>query len=413
MRILERVICFLLICSIPIQLGKHFWPDSAFVSGIRVDYLSPTLFFTDILLFVLLGIVALNIWKEKKIPSKFTVILLCFTLISLGSFFRSEFPQTFLYSYVRICACICFGYVVARNTTESFLRQVSIGLGSVCVLVVLMELAQFINQGSIGGVFYWAGERNFSLSTPGIALFTLNGHLLLRPYATFPHPNVLAWYVFISLVCVRYVIFISKTTKQRTLFTIGYVLIGIGLFFTFSRVLIFSALSLLAIDAFSRRRALFVFVCAGLFMAVFHSRFISKHIFLDLIERIHFALPVINLGYDHSLFGLGLNQYFYHQIEVQHELSPFFLQPVHNSYFVIFLQTGILGLGTIIISVVLSFRRIFRLDVSYERELFFLLLTTLLFAALFDHYFVTLHQGMLLTAFVTGLVWSSVFSVRE
>ena len=413
MRILERVICFLLICSIPIQLGKHFWPASAFVSGIRVDYLSPTLFFTDILLFVLLGIFVFNVWRERKIPSRLALFLLCFTLISLGSFFRSEYYLTFFNSYVRICAYICFGYIVARNITGPFLIKVLIGLSSVAVLVVFVEFVQFINQGSIGGILYWFGERNFSLLTPGIALFTLNGHLLLRPYATFPHPNVLAWYLFISLVCVRYLILVSKTTKQRALFTIGYVLIGAGLCLTFSRVLIFCAFCLLALDAFSRKRALFAFICASLFVTFFHSRFISEHVFLDLIDRIHFALPIIHLGYDHLFSGSGLNQYFYNQIEVQHELSSFFLQPVHNSYLVIFLQTGIVGLGAIIIGIVLSFRKIFRLNVSHERELSFLLFTTLLFAALFDHYFVTLPQGMLLTAFVVGIVWSPKVRLRS
>ena len=139
MRILERVICFLLICSIPIQLGKHFWPASAFVSGIRVDYLSPTLFFTDILLFVLLGIFVFNVWRERKIPSRLALFLLCFTLISLASFFRSEYYLTFFNSYVRICAYICFGYIVARNITGPFLIKVLIGMSSVAVLVVFME----------------------------------------------------------------------------------------------------------------------------------------------------------------------------------------------------------------------------------------------------------------------------------
>ena len=413
MRILERVICFLLICSIPIQLGKHFWPASAFVSGIRVDYLSPTLFFTDILLFVLLGVLVFNIWRERKIPSRLALLLLCFTLISFGSFFRSEYQLSFFNAYIRICGYVCFGYVVSRNMTDYFLKKVMIGLSCVAVLVVFLELVQFINQGSIGGIFYWLGERSFSLSTPGIALFTLDGHLLLRPYATFPHPNVLAWYLFVSLVCTRYLIFISKTTKQKALFTVGYVLIGIGLLFTFSRVLIFCAFSLLALDAFSRKKALFVLICASLFVTFFHSRFISEHIFLDLFERIHFALPITGLGFDHPLFGLGLNQYFYYQIEVQHELSPFFLQPIHNSYLVTFLQTGVLGVGAVTIGIVLSFRMIFTLKISYERELSFLLFTTLLFAALFDHYFITLPQGMLLTAFVAGIVWSPQVRLRS
>ncbi|KKS80681.1 MAG: hypothetical protein UV56_C0012G0001, partial [Candidatus Woesebacteria bacterium GW2011_GWC1_43_10b] len=45
-----RVLLFLL----PLQIGKHFWPDWSLVFGIRVDYLSPVIYLTDILVLTLL-----------------------------------------------------------------------------------------------------------------------------------------------------------------------------------------------------------------------------------------------------------------------------------------------------------------------------------------------------------------------
>jgi len=38
----------------PTQLALHFWPSWAHVFGIRVDYLAPTLYLTDLLLIVLI-----------------------------------------------------------------------------------------------------------------------------------------------------------------------------------------------------------------------------------------------------------------------------------------------------------------------------------------------------------------------
>lgn len=413
MRILERVTCFLLILFIPIQLGKHFWPYYAFVSGIRVDYLSPTLFLTDIFLVFLLAVFFYNLWKERKVPVGLIFVLLCFAFTSFASFFRSEFYQAFLYLFIRVSAYIGFGYVIARNTSRSFLRLVLIGMICVCVLVVVVEFVQFVGQGSVGGMLYWIGERNLSLSTPGIALFSLDGHLLLRPYAAFPHPNVLAWYIFFCLVSARYLIFTSETKIQRILFGVLYITAMAGLLFTFSRILILCGFLLLMLDTIQRKRILLVMICMVFFFGVFHNRFFSERTLIDVKERINYALPILNMGYDYFLFGLGLNQYFYHQIEVQRELSPFLLQPVHNSYFLIFLQTGILGVSVILIGLAVSFRRILKLKMSYERELVFLLFVTLLFAAFFDHYFVTLHQGMLLTALVLGIVWSQSVSARE
>ena len=45
---LEKILLFLFVLLIPTQLGKHFWPEWSRVVGIRVDYLSPTLYFLDL-----------------------------------------------------------------------------------------------------------------------------------------------------------------------------------------------------------------------------------------------------------------------------------------------------------------------------------------------------------------------------
>ena len=37
------------------QLGFHFWPLTSLVYGIRIDYLSPTIYFLDILVILFLG----------------------------------------------------------------------------------------------------------------------------------------------------------------------------------------------------------------------------------------------------------------------------------------------------------------------------------------------------------------------
>ncbi len=44
----------LLLVFLPTQLGYHVWPDWALVLGRRIDYISPTLYATDILIVLLL-----------------------------------------------------------------------------------------------------------------------------------------------------------------------------------------------------------------------------------------------------------------------------------------------------------------------------------------------------------------------
>src|SRR5258708_34693956 len=63
----ERLIFSLLILLLPTQFGKHFWPDFTIVSGIRIDYLSPTVYVTDLLLLLLIIFFLLRKIKKFRI----------------------------------------------------------------------------------------------------------------------------------------------------------------------------------------------------------------------------------------------------------------------------------------------------------------------------------------------------------
>src|ERR1035437_5543578 len=72
---------YLLILFLPTQFGKHFWPNSSFVFGLRLDYLSPTVYLTDIfigLMFVLYFYKFISAIKKinKKYLFLFGLILL-------------------------------------------------------------------------------------------------------------------------------------------------------------------------------------------------------------------------------------------------------------------------------------------------------------------------------------------------
>ena len=60
---------------------------------------------------------------------------------------------------------------------------------------------------TLGGYFWYLGERSFYASTPGIAAVSFQGRLLLRPYATFPHPNVFGGFLAIVLPLMIFYLF--------------------------------------------------------------------------------------------------------------------------------------------------------------------------------------------------------------
>ena len=99
---------------------------------------------------------------------------------------------------------------------------------------------------------YFIGERTFTGQTPGIATVALNGNLLLRPYGTFPHPNVLAGFLLVGILFVaslwRDGVFRGKNTLQHIGIGSALLLGTVALFLTMSRVAI--ALFLLSMILF-------------------------------------------------------------------------------------------------------------------------------------------------------------------
>src|SRR5438045_3032019 len=50
----SNVFFLLFLFFLPTQFGKHFWPTYTIVSGLRIDYLSPTIYASDIILLAFL-----------------------------------------------------------------------------------------------------------------------------------------------------------------------------------------------------------------------------------------------------------------------------------------------------------------------------------------------------------------------
>ena len=66
-RKLKATLLTFFILFLPTQLGYHFWPPWAYVFGIRIDYLSPTVYFTDVIVVALALLLLFE--KRKKLGS--------------------------------------------------------------------------------------------------------------------------------------------------------------------------------------------------------------------------------------------------------------------------------------------------------------------------------------------------------
>lgn len=418
----QSIVFFTLILFLPTQLGKHFWPAFAFVDGIRVDYLSPTIYVTDILvvLYILLSL------PNIRIPKIFLPILL---FVSIG-IFLSVNPFAGWYALIKFVEFALLGITIAHTFKKHVQRVVagiSLGLG------ILMEsgiaFLQFLHQGSIGGLLYFLGERTFSSDTPGIANASINGQLILRPYATLPHPNVLAGYMLISLLLM--VGLLGKTpSKKMFVFLVITCVAGIlGIFLSLSRSAIVLTVVLGIIFFFwkvfrakKRSQILFVFftILVGIsFLSIFSSLLFGRFTFSltdeSVVEREQLTMAAVQMIEKSPVFGVGFGNFFTSVAE-RGIYSSFFLllQPVHNIFLFLAATAGLPFLFFALRFLWKTLTALFKTSSEnfYMTALFVSLLSILLLGQL-DHYFVTIQQGQLLTTLVLGLSWNAIFTGKH
>lgn len=429
---LEKIFFYLLWFFLPSQLGRHFWPNFSHVLGLRVDYLSPTIYLTDIFIFCLFFF-----WLKKKIFSQkmtpkfpptpkingWFLVLFPFLIFLLWGIFQAKNPAVGVLKLVKLGELFLFGI---------YLRQTIKNLSQVKLIVHLLSLgiifeaflawAQFFKQGSVGGIFWWFGERTFSGGTPGIAQATLEGRLILRPYGTFPHPNVLAGFLGVTFPLI--IFFGAKNFWEKILKSLS---LGLGittLFLTFSRTGWLTGLfTLTAATFFTLKKKFFVFLIWGIllfliFWPIIFSRFtaLTTTDFETWQKREELSEIAWTMTKTSPLFGVGLNNFLVRLPEFSSPGQIRFFQPAHNLYLLIASELGLVGLGLFLGFLFLTYQRLFKEKLFNHLSLprfLMISLSAILILGFFDHYFYTLQQGQLLATLIFALSWSSGIDQKE
>src|SRR5438045_3586285 len=72
---------YLLFLFLPTQFGKHFWPEFSFVYGLRLDYLSPTIYLTDILTIIIFVFSIKSVFRlAQRFDKKYFLVYLLFLI---------------------------------------------------------------------------------------------------------------------------------------------------------------------------------------------------------------------------------------------------------------------------------------------------------------------------------------------
>lgn len=411
------ILFYLLILLLPTQLGRHFFFNFSLLTGLRSDYLTPTIFLSDIIIFLIIAYQIHDNLKKRLIRnfsiSKLFVLLLVIYLL-FNSVFIASNQFAALYKTLKIIELSVLGCVILKIKPKisTIISLLSIDIFYVSAVAII----QFVNQRSLGGIFWFLGERSFNAATPGIAAFSLFGQLYLRPYSMFPHPNVMGGFLAVVLPLLFW--FYLNNKQKNTLSFLWFItcqIMGItGLIISFSRLSWFVGIVgyLLIILMWKK-----VFIkllkikekilLSGFYIIIFLSSVFPLFIPHELVrgyqswdERYNLLKTTIAMIASYPVFGVGLNNSIIHAISFAPKWDLYYFQPVHNIYMLIFSETGLIGFFVFLISLIFFFRA-----TLMQNKIILIPLIQMITIGLFDHYLFTLQQGMLLFTVVVSLAF--------
>lgn len=366
-------------------------------------------------------------------PTPYSLLIIFIIYIFFNVLFSAS-PLLGFYGLAKLLEFLFLGTYIARNIkTKKELSTIAFIFSFSVIGESLLSIAQYIHQGSLNGVLYFLGERKFTPSTPGIANASINGQLILRPYGTFSHPNVLAGFLLCSLTLIFQLLETNKNKFKKLLKSSTLLLGSIALFLSLSRVAIIIWIFLviiLLINKF-RTQSRAIPATAGIFSIKIPRPLLISTFFLITIttalllstpilprlissnfsessftQRIELLKSSVTIIQSHPLFGVGLDNFIPASSLISKPLSPIlYLQPVHNIFLLIAAETGLIGLIFISLFLFKTCKRLYakRNEASI---IFLIILSTIIILGQFDHYWLTLQQGQLLISLVLGLCWT-------
>src|SRR3989344_1859261 len=253
---IERIIFYFLIFCIPFQTRIILWQFSP--KNDFNEWTSVFVYGTDLLILLLF-----LFWSLKKFPSlikpnfaDFSLVI--FVAISGFSVLAAGNKSLSLYNFLKILEFL-FLFYYFRFALKNLLKPAHI-----LILIIAsglfqsaLAIAQSFFQHSLG--LKMLGESILKTNFSGVAVVLFGDEKFLRAYGTLPHPNILAAWLFVAIFAF-YFYFLYLDTKSnpsearkapglrsRSCFggvgkegslLIVYVVLLLGLFFTFSRVVI-------------------------------------------------------------------------------------------------------------------------------------------------------------------------------
>jgi len=402
---LEKFLNYALIFLLPTQLALHFWPPTAFVFGVRVDYLAPSIYLTDVL-FLTVFVFWIKYHNDKLfgfIKKNKVFLFLFLFIVILNTAFSTSFGPS-IYKWIKFTELGLFYFYVRARGDIFNSRTLYATIFYSLIFFSVIGISQFVLGKTLGGPLYLLGERSFRISTPGIALTQILDRNFMRAYSTFSHPNSFAGYLGLGLLTLLFTY--SKKELARRIW--GILIICIAFVLTFS-LSAFVGIVFCGILFILLRKKTFNTKSLVLFLTIFTLISLAQPLVSNFVlntipdlpqsvsQRFDLSSVAGKMISDKFLLGEGLNTFVINEPRIKHFGNYLWtLQPVHNVSLLLFSETGIIGLSFFYLVLI----KLSKKATGLKGAPFYLSLIFILTSGLFDHYWLTLQQNMFFSVFI-------------
>ena len=349
----------------------------------------------------------------------FGLFCLCIIPISLAPFLS-------FYKFIIWLGGIILIYLIAKLP----FRKGVVAFVSGAMLSGLLGIWQFLNQNSFASK--WLGLASHDaqeLGTSVIEAVAPDGIVerWLRAYGSLDHPNMFGGVMAIALILTSWLWLFRKDAKNKFeggLLIISIAVLSAGTIASFSRTAWLAAgigLFVTLIYYFFNKNKHWIDLCAwlaaiGIVTFLFTTQYsylltprISGDTRLEQIsinERLDGLESSKTLFYKKPIIGFGIGTYTLALKEINPKKLSWFYQPVHNSLALLVVEIGLAGAVLLLLTILSFLVYIYKCSSSEHRWMIIALSLALGVIAVFDHWLVSLHFGIVFSATLLGLIAS-------
>jgi hypothetical protein len=426
-----NILILLLLFLLPWQTRLIY--DYGWLNGVYNEYTTLSFYGVEILLWLIVLLTGINFFLEKKItktmftkkyiqdnPRRFwSVILFLFFLII---FHNSGQPASAQF-LTRLFGGLCLAVVLFNSRIRFYHAVLALWCGG--IIQGLLAVQQFLSQRIVGNK--WLGMSAQNPYESGVSVVQNMSERWLRAYGSFGSPNALGIYLAVIFILGLIIYFYginndwrkAKYFFMRVGVFLGQIIILSGIILSFSRsawlgVCLGSLFFIFFGFKIQQNKKIFILnlvksliiygLVVGWFFCYLSPLFLSRLSQDNYLEKLSInqrqtqITEAKNIFFSHPFLGVGAGIYTIALAENYSVPSFGFYEPIHNVYFLILAEIGLIGFLFWLFICFTAIKKIATDNLIYLPVIFTLFITGVL-----DHWLWSMFTGLMFWWVVIGV----------